>query len=145
MEERFIGLDVGTRRIGVAASSPGGMMVLPVETVDGRDQYQAAQRIVELIVEYDALAVVVGWPLDMRGREGRAVDRVASFMKKVEKEMEKKGVKTPVHQWDERLSTTAADRLLIEADLSRSRRKDAVDQVAACHILQGFLDHRGRG
>src|SRR6056297_2309910 len=71
MEERFIGLDVGTRRIGVAASSPGGMMVLPVETVDGRDQYQAAQRIVELIVEYDALAVVVGLPLDMRGREGR--------------------------------------------------------------------------
>ena len=143
MEGRFLALDVGTRRIGVAASAPGGM-AMPLETVDARDRGKAARRLVDLMTEHKSPAVVVGWPLDMQGREGRAVERVEKFMSFVRKEMARRGVEIPIHQWDERLTTTAADRMLIEADLSRSRRKEAIDQVAACHILQGFLEYRER-
>ena len=143
MEGRFLALDVGTRRIGVAASAPGGM-AMPLETVDARDRGKAARRLVDLMMEHKSPAVVVGWPLDMQGREGRAVERVEKFMSFVRKEMARRGVEIPIHQWDERLTTTAADRMLIEADLSRSRRKEAIDQVAACHILQGFLEYRER-
>lgn len=142
MSNRFIALDVGTRRIGVALSTGQGRMVLPVETVEARDSGQAARRIATHIRENEVAGIVVGWPVDMRGREGRAVERVRRFIKILEGELEKQGLKVPIHRWDERLSSAAADRLLDDMDLSWQRRKEAIDQIAACEILQGFIDHR---
>lgn len=137
---RMLGVDVGTRRVGVAASDPLGTMAMPVETIEVRRVTGAAQRLVELVVQYEAGVVVVGWPLDMRGREGVAVDRVRTFMGAFEKAMVREGRQVEVVRWDERLTTTAAERSLIKADVSRQRRKEAIDQVAACHILQGYMD-----
>ncbi|TXD37887.1 Holliday junction resolvase RuvX [Lujinxingia vulgaris] len=140
MAKRMLGVDVGTRRVGVAASDPLGTMAMPVETIEVKGVSGAAQRLVELVVQYEAGVVVVGWPLDMRGREGVAVDRVRKFMGAFEKAMVREGREVEVVRWDERLTTTAAERSLIKADVSRQRRKEAIDQVAACHILQGYMD-----
>ncbi|TXD39890.1 Holliday junction resolvase RuvX [Lujinxingia vulgaris] len=137
---RMLGVDVGTRRVGVAASDPLGTMAMPVETIEVRRVTGAAQRLVELVAQYEAGVVVVGWPLDMRGREGVAVDRVRTFMGAFEKALVREGRQVEVVRWDERLTTTAAERSLIKADVSRQRRKEAIDQVAACHILQGYMD-----
>lgn len=139
MDSKYLGLDVGTRRIGVALSTEGGM-VLPLETVESRDIQRAAHRIVSLVAEYEACAIVYGWPLDMKGREGRAVESVKRFLGFLEAELQKKSLSLPLHRWDERMSTMAADRLLAPARLSRERRKDAIDQVAATEILRGFLE-----
>ncbi len=135
-----LALDVGTRRVGVAVSDDARRMALPVETVDADDR----DRIVEIIGDYDVAEIVVGWPLDMQGRERRAVDRVRDFVADLENGIGE-GSEIPIHRWDERLTTTAADRLLSDADVTRRRRKEAVDQVAACQILEGYLAHRRGG
>lgn len=135
---RMLGVDVGTRRVGVSVSDPLGSMAMPVETIEAKRIGLAAARLVELVRYYEAEVVVVGWPLDMRGREGIAVERVRKFMGVFERAMGKAEVE--VVRWDERLTTTAAERTLIKADVSRERRKEAVDQIAACHILQGYMD-----
>ncbi|RVU48655.1 Holliday junction resolvase RuvX [Lujinxingia sediminis] len=137
---RMLGVDVGTRRVGVAVSDPLGTMAMPVETIEVRGLPGAARRLVELVGQYEAGVVVVGWPLDMRGREGVAVERVRKFMGAFEKALVGKGHQVEVVRWDERLTTTAAERSLLKADVSRQRRKEAIDQVAACHILQGYMD-----
>lgn len=141
MEERFIGLDVGASRIGVAVSTVGTMAV-PVETVEAKKMGAAARRITELVGEYGVEGLVVGWPLDMMGREGRATERVVKFMDVLERELRRQRVDVTIHRWDERMSTAAADRELDRHQVSRKQRKERVDQIAACHILQGFLDGR---
>ena len=138
-------IDVGTHRIGVAVSDDKHRMALPLRTVDARRRGEAVRELGDLVDEYRIGELVVGWPLEMGGGEGRAVDRVREVLNQLERELKRRGYEEmPVHQWDERLTTTAADRLLIEADMSRARRKETVDQVAACKILEGFLDHRHR-
>ncbi len=139
MEERFVALDVGGRRIGVAASTIGTMAV-PVETVEARDKKKAARRVVALLKEYDSADLVVGWPLDMQGREGRATDRVRDFLEVLEAELDHRGLEVKIHKWDERLTSTAADRVLDAHGVSWQKRRERIDQIAACHILQGFLD-----
>lgn len=140
MEGRFIGLDVGARRIGVALSTGQGRMVLPLETVQARDRGEAARRIATHIQENNVIGIVVGWPVDMHGREGRAVERVRRFLTILKAELKRQDLERPIHRWDERLSSVAADRLLDERDLSWQRRRETIDQVAACEILQGFID-----
>ncbi|RAL23516.1 Holliday junction resolvase RuvX [Lujinxingia litoralis] len=137
---RMLGVDVGTRRVGVAASDPLGLMAMPVETIEVRNVRQGAVRLAELVAHYEAAIVVVGWPLDMKGREGIAVGRVRSFLEGFERALRATGGQVEVVRWDERLTTSAAERSLIKADVSRQRRKEAVDQIAACHILQGYMD-----
>lgn len=146
MSDTILALDVGTRRIGVAVSDEQKMMALPLETVDARSRHEAVNRLVELIDDYEVGEVVVGWPLDMRGREGKAVERVRELVDALRSRLETGSRDSvPIHRWDERLTTTAADRLLSEVDVTRRRRKEAVDQVAACKILEGFLARRGNG
>lgn len=137
-------LDVGTRRIGLAVSDDRRSMALPLETVDARSKPQAIERIVELVDDYGVVEIVVGWPLDMQGVEGRAVDRVRRIADGLEEQLTRRDMVVPLHRWDERLTTTAADRLLIDSDMSRARRKGVIDQVAACKILEGFLAHGRR-
>ncbi|MBA2661785.1 MAG: Holliday junction resolvase RuvX [Bradymonadaceae bacterium] len=137
---RYIGVDVGSRRIGVAVSDPFGSMALPLETIDGRDGGKAARRIATLVAEYEAAGIVVGWPIDMRGKEGAATRMVAAFLGLLDKALARDNLSVDVHRWDERLTTHAAEALMIEADISRAKRKETVDQIAAAHILQGYLD-----
>ncbi len=148
MKARIMALDVGTRRIGVAVSDDAQRMALPLETVDARSPRRAAERIAELIADYDVVVLVVGWPLEMSGREGRAVDRVRDLVEVLEDVLDEQQIEQiEIRRWDERLTTSAADRLLIDADVSRRRRKEAIDQVAASKILEGYLASvdKGRG
>lgn len=143
MKRAVIALDVGTHRIGVAVSDDHRRMALPLKTVDARSRRKAVSEIADLIEDYDAGEVVVGWPLEMTGVEGRAVDRVRDLEEALRAEWkQRRREQMAIHRWDERLTTKAADRLLIDADMSRARRKETIDQVAACKILDAFLAHQ---
>ncbi len=131
-----IGVDVGTRRIGIAVSEDGGL-ALPHATLDADT---ATEAIVALVVERDASTIVIGWPLELDGREGRATRNVARFLERLEKALTEEGIEPEIVRYDERLTTSAAQALLSEADVYGSRRKKVVDQVAATQILQNYLD-----
>lgn len=111
-------------------------MALPHETAPARD---AAQKILALVSEYDA-GIVVGWPLELTGREGRATQRVSLFLERLEDAAEKAGLELTVEKRDERLTTGLATSLLDEAGVYGRKRKAVVDQVAATQILQSFLE-----
>lgn len=136
----YIGVDVGTRRIGLAKSDAAGRFAMPFETVDASNQHEAAVHIAELVEQEDCHTVVVGWPLTLEGGEGRAVRQVAGFVDKLDAALSELNMEPTIIRWDERLTTSAAESFLIGADVSRQRRRKVVDQIAATHILQGYLD-----
>lgn len=144
MEEvRAIALDVGTRRVGVAVADPAGMIAMPHATVEARDRRKACAEIAELIASRQVDTVVVGWPLDMDGGEGRATRRIERFVDALERALEARSLSPQLVRWDERLTTTSAEAVLLEGDVSRRRRRDVIDQIAASHILEGWLrSHR---
>ena len=135
-----IGVDVGTERFGLAISDQANAFALPMETVAAKI---AVARIVELVDEREVTGIVVGWPLEMDGRAGRAVRRVEVFITALENALADRDVQ--IHTFDERLTTAAADAVLRETDIRRKKRGEVIDQVAATQILQGFIDaNRGR-
>ena len=136
---RYLGIDLGTRRIGVAVSDELGLTAQPLPTIEPTTGEEALAAIRDLIDRYDAQEVVVGLPKNMNGTFGPAADRALAFAKELGE-----GGRTKVSMWDERLTSRAAERLLIEADVRRAKRKRAVDQMAAVLILQGFLDRHSR-
>lgn len=136
---RVIGLDTGTRRIGVALSDTTGRLASPVETVAGTDVRAACQRIAQLVAQNHAVAIVVGLPIDMTGNEGPAVRRTRNFTRVL-----KQATSVPVLEWDERLSSAQAERSLLANDMRRDRRKEVLDQAAAVLILQAWLDSPAR-
>ncbi|MGM0556315.1 MAG: Holliday junction resolvase RuvX [Myxococcota bacterium] len=137
----YLGVDVGSRRIGLATSDVGCSFAFPKETVDARSTRKAAGYIKALALEMNTHTIVVGWPLTLDGEEGRAVDRVRTFLEHLREAFERDDEPMPdVVKWDERLTTTAAESFLIGADVRRRRRKEVVDQIAASHILKGYLD-----
>jgi putative Holliday junction resolvase len=113
---------------------------MPDQTIDARRKADPEGQIAELIDESGSHTVVVGWPLTLEGEEGRAVRLVEKFIGRLEKKLAEIDASAEIVEWDERLTTTAAESFLIGADVSRKRRKEVVDQVAASHILQGYLD-----
>jgi putative Holliday junction resolvase len=132
---RLLGFDVGTKTIGLALSDVGRMLATPLETI-ARAKFTAdAARIAGLVARYDVGGLVVGLPLNMDGSEGPRVQATRAFMRNLART-----VPLPVAFWDERLSTAAVTRALIEADASRARRAAVVDRMAAAYILQGALD-----
>lgn len=132
-----LGLDIGTKRIGVAISDPSGTYALPVETVQSVDAQAAARQIAVLVADRGARVVVVGLPLEMNGKEGMAARRVRAFLRELKAALGQQA--PPIIEWDERLTTSAAEQFLISADVPRERRKQVVDQIAATHILEGWL------
>lgn len=132
---RYLGIDFGTKRIGVAVSDELGLTAQPLPTLEPSTDEAAVRAIRELMNEYDVIEVVMGLPKNMNGTLGPAAERVLAFARQLEE-----SVPVKVTMWDERLTSLAAERLLIEADLSRAKRKRRVDQMAAALILQGFLD-----
>ena len=140
----YLGVDVGTKRIGVATSDAGGDFAFPKETVEARPRTAAAERIKALADELGTHTIVVGWPLTLEGDEGRAVDRVKAFVEQLREAYGGDDAEMPeIIEWDERMTTTAAESFLIGADVRRERRKEVVDQIAASHILKGYLDSLG--
>jgi putative holliday junction resolvase len=131
----LIGLDLGTKTIGVAVSDPDRRVAAPVETVARKRFAVDAQRILALAAERRAVAFVLGLPVNMDGSEGPRAQATRAFARNLEKLTE-----LPIALWDERLSTAAVERALIAADLSRAKRKAVIDQHAATYILQGALD-----
>lgn len=135
----MIGLDIGGARIGVAVSDPSRRLATPVETVPAANVGAAVARIGALCAAHGVGEIVVGLPVEMTGREGHAVRRTRRFTAALSM-----AVAMPIHEWDERLTSSAAERSLIESGVSRRDRKEVVDQAAAVLILQGWLDNAGR-
>jgi putative holliday junction resolvase len=135
---RALGIDLGSKRIGVALANTEGTLATPYEVVvRSGDRAQDHGRIAELAAEADAVALVVGLPLSLDGSDGPAAVAARA-------EAEELAIATglPVELWDERLTTVSADRQLLELDLRAPARRRVVDKVAASIMLQAWLDHR---
>jgi putative Holliday junction resolvase len=135
----LIGLDLGTKTIGVAASDPDRRLATPVETVVRKRTRDDIARLFKLADERRAVGFVLGLPINMDGSEGPRAQATRAFARNMAKLTE-----LPIGLWDERLSTAAVERALIDADVSRSKRKAVIDQHAAAYILQGALDRLAR-
>ena len=134
--KRYLGLDVGDRTIGIAVSDLLGLTAQGVETIRRTSLEKDLDRLSALMQQYETTALVSGLPKNMNGTEGDRCETVKSFMAKVQERFPA----ADVTFWDERLSTVAATRSLLEADLSRKKRKKVIDKMAAVFILQGYLD-----
>lgn len=139
---RLLGLDIGTKTIGLAISNEDQTIATPLQTIARTKFAQDIAALGAVIETYAIGGYVLGWPLNMDGSAGASCDRVRSFADEMMRYPAIVG-KTPwIALWDERLSTAAVDDFLIEsADISRTRRKQVVDKLAAQHILQGALDY----
>ncbi len=135
----LIGLDLGTKTVGVAASDPDRRLATPVETVSRKRFALDVERLLALAHERRAVGFVLGLPINMDGSEGPRAQATRAFARNLAKLTE-----LPIALWDERLSTAAVERALIEADVSREKRKAVIDQHAAAYILQGALDRLRR-
>ena len=132
---KLLGLDLGTKTIGIAVSDGMRYSATPLETIR-RTKFSAdAERLLELIAENNAVAILLGLPLNMDGSEGPRVQSTRAFARNLAQK-----TPLPLLFWDERLSTSAVTRMLIEADTRRDKRAEVVDKLAASYILQGFLD-----
>ena len=135
---RILGLDYGSKTVGVAVSDPLGLTAQKVETIWRKQENKLRQtlaRIEELIAEYEVEKIVLGFPKNMNNTVGERAEKALEFG-----EMLKKRTGLEVIMWDERLTTVEADRTLIEAGVRRENRKQCLDGIAAVFILQGYLD-----
>jgi putative holliday junction resolvase len=131
----LIGLDLGTKTIGVAASDPDRRLATGVETIARKTFTADAQRLLALASERNVACFVLGLPVNMDGSEGPRAQSTRAFARNLSRLTE-----LPIALWDERLSTAAVERDLIAADVSRAKRAAVIDQHAAAFILQGALD-----
>jgi putative Holliday junction resolvase len=137
--ERLIGLDVGTKTIGMALSDTTRLIASPLDTIRRTKFRDDVKRLVGEIERHGVGGIVVGLPLALDGSEGPRVQGVRQVARNLLEHVDR-----PLVFWDERLSTAAVERGMIEADLTRKRRAEIIDRVAAAYILQGFLDRFGR-
>jgi len=132
---RTLGVDYGERRVGLAVSDELGMMALPLDILTVQSSRQVIGDVLRLCHEKQVAVIVVGLPLNMDGSRGPAAETVERFVR----ELRRLG-KLPVEVWDERMSSRQVERMLIDADVSRAKRKGIVDKLAAQVILQSYLD-----
>lgn len=137
---KLLGLDLGTKTIGIAVSDAMRYSATPLETIKRTKFTQDAARLVELIDENQIVGLVLGMPLNMDGTEGPRAQSTRAFARNLLPR-----VAIPLAFWDERLSTSAVTRTLIEADVRRDKRAEVVDKLAASYILQGALERLRRG
>ncbi|MDO5388968.1 MAG: Holliday junction resolvase RuvX [Clostridia bacterium] len=139
---RILGLDFGMKTIGVAVSDPFGWTAQGLEIIRRSEEgnlKKSVERLKAICSEYQVEKIILGYPKNMNNTLGERVEKTEAFKKRIEK-----NIKIPVEFWDERLSTVAAERGLLEADLSRAKRKQVIDKMAAVYILQGYLDSISR-
>lgn len=132
---RVLGLDVGTRRIGLAISDPLGITAQGLETLQRRNKRVDFEALGKVIQQFEVAEIVVGYPLRMSGDEGTGTDKMQLFAEELRLRFH-----LPVHLWDERLTSAQANRLLRETSMSIKRRGEVVDQMAAVLILQNWMD-----
>ena len=133
---RILGLDVGTKTIGVAVSDEMGWTGQGIATIRRTNIRADLAELDKYLQQYAVEKIVVGVPRNMDGSIGSAAEQVYSFIERLREKFT-----LPVDTWDERLSTVAAERVLLEADMSRGKRKKVIDKVASVLILQGYLDY----
>ena len=136
---RFLGLDIGSKRIGLALSDELGITAQGIPTLNRTTPGNDIRKLLEIVRQHKVEKIVIGLPKNMNGTLGKSAEQVLAFIQEMK-------VKTaiPVDLWDERLSTIAVTRTLVSANVSRRRRKEVVDKLAAVYILQGFLDSQKR-
>lgn len=137
---RIMGLDFGSKTVGVAISDPLFITAQGIEIIRRKEENKLRQtlaRIEALIVEYEVSEIVLGLPKNMNATEGERVEKTKEFADRLSR---RTGL--PVSFWDERLTTVAADKAMMEAGIRRENRKEHVDKLAAVFILQGYLDER---
>lgn len=135
---RILGLDYGSKTVGVAVSDPLGLTAQGLETIWRKQENKLRRtlaRIEELVSEYQVERIVVGFPKNMNNTIGERADKSLEF-----KAMLEKRTGLPIEMWDERLTSVAANRTLMEAGVRRENRKEHMDELAAIFILQGYLD-----
>lgn len=136
--KRKLGLDLGTKTIGVAVSDLLGIVAGGVETIRRAGEERDFARIAQLVHEYEADTIVVGYPKNMNGSVGERAQACAAMARKLEEIFPA----CSIVLWDERLSTVAAEKVLLDADMRRKKRKQVIDMMAAVVILQNYLDSR---
>lgn len=137
---RIMGLDFGSKTVGVAVSDPLFLTAQGVEIIRRKEENKLRQtlaRIEALILEYEVTEIVLGLPRNMNATEGSRAELTREFQEKLER---RTGL--PVFLWDERLTTVAADKIMMESGVRREHRREYVDKIAAALILQGYLDRR---
>ena len=135
---RVMGLDVGTKTIGVALSDELGLTAQPLTTIKRTGIRKDMEKLLGLMEEHGVEMLVVGVPVNIDGTIGERAKSVLAFVERL-----REATDAEIRTWDERLSTAAVERVLIEGDMSREKRKKVIDRLAAAYILQGFLDrHR---
>jgi putative holliday junction resolvase len=138
LKPRVLGLDVGSRRIGIAISDPLGLTAQGLPTLLRQNKRLDFEQLARIITDYQVSEIVVGYPLRLSGAEGIQSGKMQIFAEELRKKF---GL--PVHLWDERLTSTQANRLLRETDLSIKKRGQAVDRMAATLILQNWMEAKG--
>jgi putative Holliday junction resolvase len=132
---RILGLDVGSKTIGVAISDPLGITAQGLETIRRQNKRLDFEKLEHVVRQYQVAEIVVGYPLRLSGAEGVQAEKMQRFAEELRKKFS-----LPVHLWDERLSSAQADRVLRETEMSIKRRGEVVDRLAAVLILQGWMD-----
>jgi len=132
---RLLGLDLGTKTIGLALSDVSRTVATPLETIARKKFTNDVKKLLDIIDYFNIIAIIIGLPINLNGSEGPRVQATRSFARNLTKH-----TNLPLVLWDERLSTVAAERTLLEADASRKRRAEVIDKMAAAFILQGALD-----
>ena len=135
MQMRIMGLDVGSHTIGVAVSDELGITAQGVKTIRRKSKDEDSKEIIKIIDQFDIGKIVVGLPKNMDGTLGKQAEMVFQWIKTL-----KEKIHFPVVTWDERFSTIEASKVLLEADLSRKKRKKVIDKLAAVLILQGYIN-----
>ena len=133
----LVGLDVGEVRIGVAVSDPLGILASPHSVIQVTQTKEVMDAIQQVIQEREAVGVVAGLPLDQNGEVGPQAQKILDFLDAL-----REVIDVEIATQDERFTTAAAERMLIQADVSRKRRKKVIDKIAAQHILQLYLDRQ---
>lgn len=134
---RLMGLDIGEKTIGVAVSDSLGVTAQGVETLERQGKRKVFKQLDSLVKKYAVKEIVVGLPLNMNGTVGPAASRINRFSAELQDALD-----ITVHTWDERLTTVAAERILLQADLSRRKRKKVIDKLAAVLILESYMQNR---
>ncbi len=132
-----MGLDVGDKRIGIALSDETALIASPKETLERRGNRKDIAHLLELARREDVSEIVAGLPFTLDGSEGPQAQKVERFIDALKAETD-----LPITMWDERLTTVGAERALLEGNVSRAKRKQRIDKVAAALILQGYLDSK---
>ncbi|WAH38508.1 Holliday junction resolvase RuvX [Alicyclobacillus dauci] len=134
---RTLAIDYGERRVGLALSDPTGFLASSLKVILRESDKQVAMDIAKVVEEHEVEQIVLGYPITLQGEVGKKAQHVESFSRLLGQH-----VSVPITLFDERLTTVSAQRVLIEADMSRKKRKTVVDAVAATILLQTYLDSK---